>query len=180
MKAKTKSPVRRFLRTALLLTSIGLTCSCATEKHYKLAFAGPRQAAEEATFIARPGRVVVTPLVISIDGHKNDIDGHSFRLVGVWNHTLQARLLPGTHKLIVNVQPAEDSTLMFSGFPDKHITFEAIAGRSYELKVNAVNFRQPFFWGHVQWEAKVIEAETGKEFPSDESLSQNPPRPYSP
>jgi hypothetical protein len=76
--------------------------------------------------------------------------------------SLEVRLSPGHHKVDVAIAFMGYCSLPFS--KGKSISFEADAGKSYELKCNLVQFNDYRATGNAEWGAKVIEVDSGKEF----------------
>jgi hypothetical protein len=168
---RTLNECQRFVTIVILAIPVLLLCSCsALTGKYNYGFAGDPRPGEEATLTAHEtddGPRIVKPSII-LDDHHGQIQ--------MLHSSFEVRLLPGTHKIKVFGQFGQD----WRGSPyvvhprfGIFVTFEAIAGRHYELKVNVIDFQKtPFFSlttvaGHVKVNVKVIEVETGKEFPMD-------------
>jgi len=149
-------------------------CSCASTpvKHYTLASKGAPRPSEEAIFLASE-QTVVKPFV-KIDGHYFSvgselkgtvIDGIIHPFSEPQKRSLEVRLLPGTHKVDVALAYIGSWSLPFS--KGRSISFEANTGKSYELRFQILRFNDYRATGNIEWETKVIEVETGKEFIPD-------------
>ena len=82
--------------------------------------------------------------------------------------SLDVRLSPGPHKVDVAIAYTGSWSLPFS--ENRSISFEANAGKSYELEFNVIQFNDYRADGNIEWETKVIEMDTRKEFKSDPYL----------
>jgi hypothetical protein len=86
--------------------------------------------------------------------------------------SLDVRLPPGLHKVEVAIAYNGSWSLPFSG--GRSISFEASAGKSYELAFTVNQFNDQRATGNIDWGTKVIEIETQKEFkPVAESPGQH-------
>jgi hypothetical protein len=159
-----------FVLRALFGIPVLLMCSCAAKpvKHYTLASPGPPQPAQEAIFKVSE-KIAMKPFV--------KIDGHYFSVGSELEHTvvdglirptsipplrsLDVRLSPGRHKVDVAISYLGSWSLPFS--KGKSISFEAQAGKTYELKFHALEFNNPPATGYIEWETRVIEVAAGKE-----------------
>jgi hypothetical protein len=167
-KPKTRNDRRRFALSALFGIPV-LLCSCTGTpvKHYTLAPRG----AEEAIF-----RVSEKPAMkpfVKIDGHYFSVgselegtvvDGIIHPFSEPQMRSLEVRLSPGPHKVEVAIAYTGSWSLPFS--EDRSISFEANAGKSYELEFNVIQFNDYRATGNIEWETKVIEMDTRKEFKS--------------
>ncbi len=170
-KTKPRNADLRFVLTALFGIPVLLLCSCTGTpvKHYTLASQGPPRPAEEAIFKVS-GKPAMKPFV-KIDGHyfsvgseveETLVEGFVRPFSEPRMRSLDVRLFPGLHKVDVAIALMGDWSLPFS--KGRSISFEANAGKSYELKFNLVQFNDYRATGNAEWEAKVIEVDTGKEF----------------
>lgn len=78
--------------------------------------------------------------------------------------SLEVRLLPGSHKIDVAIAYNGSWSLPFS--KSRSISFEAQAGKTYQLKFYVIRFKDQCATGNIEWGTKVVEVETGKEFTS--------------
>jgi len=74
------------------------------------------------------------------------------------------RLLPGLHKIQVEPNTGFYEPSIFA--KNRYITFEAFAGRHYDLIMEILNFKTVGN-ASVTWTAKIVEVETSKEFHLD-------------
>ena len=167
----------RFIKTIFCFTPVLLMCSCATptEKQYNLGFEGAARPSEEAILrIKKEGNI--EPFIHSIDGESHDKYGKRFYLSYAPHSTrpINVRLLPGTHKVKVNCSYSPDGLESWDVVGYQNITFEAVAGKTYDLKFHVGDFNHSFFrvWARVEVIAGVVEVETGKEFLPDRNLNQ--------
>ena len=148
-----------------------LMCSCATPpvKHYTMIPKGASQAAQEATFRATeaPG---IKPFV-KIDGREFSVgteveeaarDGFIYPFRETEMRSLEVQLPPGPHKVDVAIKWIYSWSLPFS--KGRTISFDAEAGKSYELQIELVRFNDLRATGNIDWETKVVEVGTKKEF----------------
>jgi len=173
-KAKARNDTLRFVARALFGIPVLLMCSCAGTpvKHYTLASQGAPRPAEEAIFLASE-KPVIKPFV-KIDGHYFSVgselegtvvDGILRPFAEPQKRSLEVRMSPGTHKVDVAIAYMGSWSLPFS--KGRSISFEANAGKSYELQLKIIRFNDYQATGNIEWGTKVIEVETGKEFKSD-------------
>jgi hypothetical protein len=169
--ATARNKILRFVTRAVFGVPILLMCSCASTpvKHYTLAPKGAPRPTEEAVFSASE-KPAIKPFV-KIDGHAFSVGSElEEALIGGVLHpfaepqmrSLQVRLLPGTHKVDVAIAYMGSWSLPFS--KGRSISFEANAGKSYELQCKIVRFNDYCATGNIEWGTKVIEVETGKEY----------------
>jgi hypothetical protein len=162
-----------FMARVVFGVPIVLMCSCASApiKHYTLAPKGAPRPAEEAMFLASE-KPVIKPFV-KIDGHYFSVGSELEGTVveGILRpfsepqkRSLEVRLLPGTHKVDVALAYMGSWSLPFS--KGRSISFEAKAGKNYELQFKILRFNDYRAAGNIEWGTKVIEVETGKEFKS--------------
>ena len=159
-----------------------LLCSCSEFSHkYNYGFPGDPRPAEEAILT---GHVEINPKlnVVLDDPEISKVDGHSCLIMapgsvrGSIGESFEVRLLPGIHK--IQVEPAGFQYSPRWANQSRGITFEAVAGRHYELRVAILDRKMNFnFIGPniiIKWTAKIVEVETGKEFllevPSSEAV----------
>lgn len=111
---------------------------------------------------------------VKIDGHyfsmgselKNTVaDGVLRPCAEPQMRSLDVRLFPGRHKVDVAIAYVGRWSLPFS--KGRSISFEAQAGKSYELRFNVIRFNDLRAKGNIEWGVKLIEVDTGKEFTSD-------------
>ena len=111
---------------------------------------------------------------IKLDGHAFSVgselegtvaDGIIHPFTEPQMRSLEVRLLPGTHKVDVALAYIGSWSLPFS--KGRSISFEANTGKSYELRFQILRFNDYRATGNIEWETKVIEVETGKEFIPD-------------
>jgi hypothetical protein len=85
--------------------------------------------------------------------------------------SLEVRLLPGAHTVEVAVAYNGCWSLPFNA--GRTINFEAGAGKSYELQVKLIRFKDQNATGNIEWGTKIIELETHREFePGSASIEQ--------
>ena len=173
-RAKARNHTLRFLARAWVGIPVLLMCSCASSpvKHYTLASQGASRPADEATFRASE-QPAFKPFV-KIDGHEFSvgselestlIDGLIHPFAEPQMRSLDVRLLPGSHKVEVAIAYMGSWSLPFS--KGRTINFEAEAGKSYELQFDVIKFNDHRATGNIDWETKVVEVGTRKEFKSD-------------
>jgi hypothetical protein len=173
-EATARNKTLHFMARVAFGVPIVLMCSCASApvKHYTLAPKGAPRPAEEAIFLASE-KTVIKPFV-KIDGHYFSvgselkgtvIDGIIHPFSEPQKRSLEVRLSPGTHKVDVAIAYMGSWSLPFS--KGRSISFEANAGKNYELQFKILRFKDYQAAGHIEWGTKVIEVETGKEFKSD-------------
>src|ERR1039458_7086725 len=173
-RAKARNHMRRFLARAWVGIPVLLMCSCASTQvqHYTLASQGASRPADEATFRASE-QPAFKPFV-KIDGHEFSvgselestlIDGLIHPFAEPQMRSLDVRLLPGSHKVEVAIAYMGSCSLPFS--KGRTINFEAEAGKSYELQLDVIKFNYHRATGNIDWETKVVEVGTRKEFKSD-------------
>lgn len=178
-KAKARNETLRLVARALFGIPVLLMCSCAGTpvKHYNLALQGAPRPAEEAIFLASE-KPVIKPYV-KIDGHRFSVgselegtvvDGVLHPFTEPRMRSLEVRLLPGTHKVDVAIAYMGSWSLPFS--KGRSISFEANAGKSYELQLKIIRFNDYQATGNIEWGTKVIESETRKEFGPDPDSPQ--------
>jgi hypothetical protein len=169
--AKAPNQMLRFLARAWVGIPVLLMCSCtsAPVKHYTLVSKGASRPADEATFRASE-QPAFKPFV-KIDGHEFTVGSElEATLVEGLVHpfaepemrSLEVRLLPGPHKVEVAIAYMGSWSLPFS--KGRTINLEAEAGKSYELQFDVLKFNDHNATGNIDWETKVVEVETRKEF----------------
>ena len=108
---------------------------------------------------------------VKIDGHyfsvgsdveETLIEGFVHPFTDPPMRSLDVRLSPGPHKVDLAIAYIGSWSLPFS--EGRSISFEAIAGRTYELQFYVVKFNDLHATGNIEWGAKIVESETGKEF----------------
>ena len=173
-KAKAPNNALRLVARAMLGIPVLLLCSCAGTpvRHYTLAPQGTPRPTEEATF--RASQSLVGKPYVKVDGHYFSVGpdlGQTLHYVFLRPFTdpprrsLELRLLPGPHTVEVAVAYNGSWSLPFNA--GRTITFEATAGKSYELQVSLIRFEDQSAAGHIEWGTKVVESETHKEFEPD-------------
>ena len=173
-KNRTPKDNLRLVLSAFLGIPFLLMCSCAATpvKHYTLASQGTPRPSAEALFRATE-KPCMKPFV-KIDGQyfsvgselKNTVvDGVLRPCSEPQMRSLDVRLLPGRHKVDVAIAYNGSWSLPFS--KGRSISFEANAGKSYELKFNVIQFNDLRAKGNIEWGTRIIEVDTGKEFTSD-------------
>ena len=169
--AKTRNHNLHFVLRALFGIPVVLLCSCSGTpvKHYTLASQGPLQSAGEAMF-----KVTEKPAMkpfVKIDGHyfsvgseleEMFVDGFVHPFLDSPMRSLDVRLSSGPHKVDLAIAYFGSWSLPFS--EGRSISFEAIAGKSYELQFDVRQFNDLRATGNIEWGAKVVESDTGKEF----------------
>jgi hypothetical protein len=180
-KAKARNDLLRCVSRALFGIPVLLLCSCTSTpvKHYTLASQGASRPAEEAIFRASE-KPAFKPFV-KIDGHYFSV-GSEFEgtvVDGVLRpfsepqmRSLEVRLLPGPHKVDVAIAYMGSWSLPFT--KGRSISFEANAGKSYELQFKIIRFNDHLATGNIEWGTKVVEVETQKEFKSDPDSTGQP------
>jgi hypothetical protein len=164
----------RLVLSALLGIPVLLMCSCAIKpvKHYALATPGAPPPAEAAVFRATE-KPAMKPYV-KIDGQCFSVGSEFKELVvdGVLHpfaepqmRSLEVRLTPGPHKVDIAIAYTGIWSLPFS--QGRSISFEAVAGKSYELKFVVNKFNDQHAEGHIDWGTSIVEVDTGKEFTID-------------
>jgi hypothetical protein len=167
-----------FVAGAFLGIPILLMCSCTHSpvEHYTLAPKGSPGSAEEAIFSASE-QPAIRPCV-KIDGHyfstgsklvETVIDPLLQPFAESQTRSFEVRLLPGPHKVDVAIDFAGSCSLHFSD--GRTINFQADAGKSYELQVKILRFKDQLATGNIEWGTKIVEVETQKEFASDPGSS---------
>jgi len=173
--SNTKTPMNklRLVLSACLGIPVLLLCSCAATpvKHYTLASEGAPRPADEAIFRATE-KTAMKPFV-KLDGHAFSVgselegtvaDGIIHPFTEPPMRSLEVRLLPGAHKLEVAIAYNGSWSLPFS--KGRSISFEAQAGKTYQLQFHVIQFNDLCAKGNIEWGTKVVEVETGKEFTS--------------
>jgi len=151
-------------------------CSCAIKpvKQYTLASQGALRPNDEATFRATE-KPAFKPYV-KIDGHPFSVGsevedawvyGFMHPFAEPQMRSLEVRLLPGHHKVEVAIDYMGQWSLPFS--KGRTITFEAVAGKTYQLQFKIIKFNDFEATGNIDWGTKIIEVDTGKEFVPDQS-----------
>jgi hypothetical protein len=174
MKYNTESRTVRLLWVAMAILTIPflLLCSCSSisssySHKYNYGYPGDPRPADEAILTGHQMyypklNTIVNPEISKVDDHSCFITtpGSNGRPIGT--NAFEVRLLPGIHKIWVE-------PLGFS--PSRYITFEAVAGRHYDLQMEILDHKvASTFVGlrvTIQWNAKIVEVETGKEFNPD-------------
>lgn len=172
-KPKTRDDDLRFGPRALFGIPVLLMCSCTATpvKHYTLAAQGAPRPAEEAIF--RLSEKPAMKPFVKIDGHYFSVgselqgtllDGLIHPFSEPQMRSLDVRLFPGLHRVDVAIAYMGSWSLPFS--KGRTISFEANAGKSYELQFDVIKLNDYRATGNVEWETKVIEIDTRKEFAS--------------
>ena len=172
-KTKAQKVTRRFAAMAFFGIPVLLMCSCSSTpvKQYSLALEGAPRPAEEALFKA--SEQPASKPFVKIDGHYFSVGSdleeavlnpypylHPFEEPRM--RSVEVRLLPGQHKVEVAIKWIKSWSLPFS--QGRTINFEAEAGKSYELQFDVIKFNDLCATGNIEWETKVVEVETRKEF----------------
>jgi hypothetical protein len=182
MKTKSKALVTalRVLASALLGIPVLLLCSCAgtPTRHYSLPPKGTPQPADQAIF--RTAQGLVGKPYVKIDGHYFSMGpdlGQTLHYVFLQPFTeppkrsLEVRLLPGPHTVEVAVAYNGCWSLPFNA--GRTINFEADPGKSYELQVKLIRFKDQNATGNIEWGTKIIELDTHREFePAPASIGE--------
>jgi hypothetical protein len=151
----------RFLICICSVLTTLLACGCAVApRHYDF-YSGATQPLQDLAVLRvkadlkEPRR----PIIRAIDG--NPV---SNRIAGQDRSDLELRLLPGRHKVRFGYLQFTLVGMMYSRF-DQTITFDAVAGRSYEIHIDINDYKEHLFKAaDFKWNAKLVEVETGKEF----------------
>ena len=175
---KTPKDNLRLVLSTFLGIPLLLLCSCAATqvKHYTLASPGSPRPSAEAIFRATE-KPIMKPFV-KIDGHYFSV-GSNFKgtvVDGVLRpcaepqmRSLEVRLLPGHHTVDVAIAYNGSWSLPFS--KGRTISFEANAGKTYELKFDVVQFNDLRAKGNITWDARIIEVDSSKQFTSTPASS---------
>jgi hypothetical protein len=172
-KTKAHNITPRFAAIAFFGIAAFLMCSCSSSpvKQYSVAMQGAPRPAEEAIF--RASEQPASKPFVKIDGHYFSVGSdleedvlspypylHPFDEPRM--RSVEVRLLPGHHKVEVAIKWIKSWSLPFS--KGRTIDFEAEAGKSYELQFDVLKFNDYSATGNIDWETKVVEVETRKEF----------------
>ena len=166
----------RWVAMAALTIPFLLLCSCsaiASAKAHKWNFGypGDPRPADEAILTGRQTydpkkNTVGDPLISKLDDHSCSIMAPRWNGRGpIGTESFEVRLMPGIHKL--RVEPIMAGAMPTFLDKSKPITFEAIARRHYDLKLELTDRKAAWGGVRIKWDAKITEVETGKEFHLD-------------